>query len=261
MHHGFGCGVRSIELGGDSAFVHDEDPVGHAEHLGELRRDHQDRDAAPREVGEESVHLGLGAHVDAAGGLVDDEELRLGREPLGEHDLLLVAAREGRDRVLLRARLHLEALRPLRGGGAFAGAVDEAEPGQRVPQRQRRVAGDREVHDEPLLAPVLGHEADAGVDGGLRIPRTQRSAEQLDAAPVVAVDAEHGPRDLGAAGADESGEGDDLAGAHLEVDVAEHARAREPGDREHGVADLGLDLGEQLCDVAADHLAHDDRRS
>ena len=115
------------------------------------------------------------------------------------------------------AGLHLEALRPLGGDGAFAAAVDEAEPGQRVAQGQRRVAGDREVHDEALLAPVLGNEPHAGVDGGLRIPRTQRPAEQLDAAPVVAVDAEHGPRDLGATGADESGEGDDLAGAHLEV--------------------------------------------
>ena len=55
-------------------------------------------------------------------------------------------------------------------------------------------------------------------------PRTQRSAEQLDAAPVVAVDAEDGAGDLGAAGAHQPGEGDDLAGADLEADVVEHAR-------------------------------------
>ena len=34
--------------------------------------------------------------------------------------------------------------------------------------RQRRVAGDREVHHEPLLAAVLGHEADAGAHRGQR---------------------------------------------------------------------------------------------
>ena len=55
---------------------HDEDAVGHAEHLGQLGGDHQDRDALPGELGEQPVHLGLGADVDAAGRLVDDQQPR-----------------------------------------------------------------------------------------------------------------------------------------------------------------------------------------
>ena len=40
------------------------------------------------------IDLRLGAHVDAAGRLVEDQHPGLHREPLAEDDLLLVAARE-----------------------------------------------------------------------------------------------------------------------------------------------------------------------
>ena len=43
---------------------------------------------------EQLVDLGLGGDVDAAGRLVDDQDLGLEREPARQHDLLLVAARE-----------------------------------------------------------------------------------------------------------------------------------------------------------------------
>jgi hypothetical protein len=39
-----------------------------------------------------SVHLGLGADVDAAGRIVEQDHRGLGVQPLGEHHLLLVAA-------------------------------------------------------------------------------------------------------------------------------------------------------------------------
>ena len=87
------------ELAGDPALVHDQHAVGHPEHLGQLGGDHQHREALARELGHQAVHLGLGADVDAARRLVDDQDLRAGGEPLAEHDLLLVAARQEADGV------------------------------------------------------------------------------------------------------------------------------------------------------------------
>ena len=52
------------------------DAVGHAEHLGQLRRDHQHRHALAGELGEQPVHLGLRADVDPARRLVDDQQRR-----------------------------------------------------------------------------------------------------------------------------------------------------------------------------------------
>ena len=72
-HDGLGGRLGAVDVGGDAALAHDEHAVGHAEHLGQLGRDHEDRDALAGELGEQAVHLGLGAHVDAAGRLVDDE--------------------------------------------------------------------------------------------------------------------------------------------------------------------------------------------
>ena len=47
-----------------------------------------------RELAHQAMDLGLGADVDAARRLVEDEQLRIVGEPLAEHDLLLVAAGE-----------------------------------------------------------------------------------------------------------------------------------------------------------------------
>ena len=126
---------------------------------------------------------------------------------------------------------------------------------ERAQPRQRDVAGDREVHHQALLAAVLGDEAEAGAHGGERAPAGQALARHLDVAGVGLVDAEDRAGDLAAAGADEPGERDDLAGADVERDVEEHALAREALDLEHLLADLRVLLREERGEVAPDHAA------
>ena len=48
-------------------------------------------------VEDQLVDLVLRAHVDAAGGLVQQQDLRLGQQPAADDDLLLVAAGERAD--------------------------------------------------------------------------------------------------------------------------------------------------------------------
>src|SRR3990167_9951620 len=69
---GFGRG----HFGHETAFVHHVDAVRDAEQLGHLRRDHDHALALGRHLGDEGVDLVLGAHVDAARGLVEDEQDR-----------------------------------------------------------------------------------------------------------------------------------------------------------------------------------------
>jgi len=75
-----------------------------------------------------------------------------------------------------------------------------------------------------------------------------------DAAAVVAVDPEDGPRDLAPARADQPRERDDLAAADVERHVDEHALAGEALDLEDHVADVLL-LRDVLRELAADHRA------
>ena len=71
------------------------------------------------QLGDDPVDLDLGADVDAAGRLVEDQEPRLRRQPLRQHDLLLVAARQGADQLLDAGHPHVELLGVLVGDRAL----------------------------------------------------------------------------------------------------------------------------------------------
>ena len=64
----------------------------HAHDLRQVGADHDDGVAVTRQLVEHVVDLALGTDVDPTRGLVEDEDLRLRREPFAEHDLLLGAA-------------------------------------------------------------------------------------------------------------------------------------------------------------------------
>ena len=83
---------RALELAPDLAVAHDQDAVAHADQLLDLRGDHQDAGAVGGEPVDDLVDLVLGADVDAAGRLVEDEQARAAQQPLADHHLLLVAA-------------------------------------------------------------------------------------------------------------------------------------------------------------------------
>ena len=80
------------------------------------------------ELADHGVDLGLGADVDAARRLVEDEQRGLGVEPLAQHHLLLVAAGELGDRQVDRGRADRQPLaagsRPSR---VLLAAADEPE--------------------------------------------------------------------------------------------------------------------------------------
>ena len=191
------------------------------------------------------------------GGLVDDQEPRVGRQPLGDDDLLLVAARHGGGRHVQGVGLDLQPAGPRPGGGVLRGGGEQARAGETAPDDRGDVAGDGAVDDQALVAPVLGDEGDAGTDRGARAPWAHPPSAQGDGAPVVGVDAEDGPGDLAATGSDEAGQADDLARADGEGDVVELAGGGEALHVEDHLADLGRRLGEQLGDLAAHHAGDD----
>ncbi len=76
------------------AIAHDDDAIGIANQLLQLRRDHQQRQPVRTERFDKPDNFGVRAHVDAARRLVEDQELRFGEQPAREQHLLLVTARE-----------------------------------------------------------------------------------------------------------------------------------------------------------------------
>ena len=113
MHHCLlGC-LRTRQLTADPAFVEHDDAIAHAQELGQLGRDHDDSRPLPGELAHADVNLGFGAHVDTARRFVQDDQPRLGRQPLGQHDLLLVATAQVLHQQLAAWRPDLESLRPV----------------------------------------------------------------------------------------------------------------------------------------------------
>ena len=70
-----------------------------------LGRYHNDPLALVGQIDDELVDLILGAHVDAAGGFVQQQHLRLGQQPAADDDLLLVAAGQRADLGLLAGEM------------------------------------------------------------------------------------------------------------------------------------------------------------
>ena len=108
----------------DAAVGDDEHAVGEAEHLLDLARHHDDRGAGVGEPTDEGVDLGAGADVDTAGGLVEQQHAGAVHEPAGQHDLLLVAARERAGGAVGIGRPQLERLDLLAGHRALAALVE-----------------------------------------------------------------------------------------------------------------------------------------
>ena len=81
----------------DAALAEHQHPVGEAQHFGHFAGDEQYGEAFVGQPADHGVELGAGADVDAAGGLVEQQDPAAAQQPAGEHGLLLVAAGEGAD--------------------------------------------------------------------------------------------------------------------------------------------------------------------
>ena len=117
----------------DAAGSHHQDAVRQAYQFSHLGRDQEDRHAVGGKALDEAVDLGLGADVDAAGRLVQDQDLRLAGDPAGEDNLLLVAARQLADRLLQRWRLDAKAFDKPPDEGALSSGVGRSRTGTPSP--------------------------------------------------------------------------------------------------------------------------------
>src|SRR5919106_1827501 len=127
-------GLGPVEQTGLLALAHDQHAVAHGQHLGQIRGDEHDGHARASELIDDPVDVGLGAHVDPPGRLVEDQYGRPGVEPLGEHRLLLVAPREQPDGLREAGGADAELPAEPLGSRTFGAAVDEPEPRHVAPQ-------------------------------------------------------------------------------------------------------------------------------
>ena len=109
------------------ALAHHQHAVADADDLRQLARDHDDADAVAGELVDEAVDFGLGADIDAAGRLVEDQHLGLGLEQAREQHLLLIAAGQAADGHQRLAATRMPSARmALPPGSALPAQVEDA---------------------------------------------------------------------------------------------------------------------------------------
>ena len=252
----FSIRLGSRESRGLAPLAQDDDPIAHADELGQLRRNEQDCKSLRGELGDHRMDLGLALDVDALGRLVENHEPRIGGEPFGQHDLLLVAARKRLYGLVEIAELQPQSLQVRLDEGELASSPDQTGERRPVDHRQRGVGEDREIHDEALAEPVLRHVGYSPRHGVGRIREGRRLAGEPNLAGCRPVDAEQDAGHLGAAAPDQAAQADHLARAHGEGDVGEGAVTRKArgleDDRSRRRSPLRIDRAQG----SADHHLH-----
>ena len=185
--------LLAAQLGAGPPVAEDQHPVHQLEVLVDLGRQHDDGQPGGGQLAQQRVDVALGADVDAAGGVVEQQHRRVAGERAGDDHLLLVAAGQRGDRVGVAAEPDLEPVDVARepGGGVAGGDQPAARIGGQ--RRGREVLPDRQRREDRLLAPVPGDVGD---------PRRRAGGRARPQRPQVLV----------LALALEAGEADDLPG-------------------------------------------------
>ncbi len=238
---------------------HHQHAAGDGDELGQVGGDEEERDASRGEVADELVDLGLGADVDASGGLEEEQHPAVGRQRPGEHQLLLVAATQVHDGLRLGGVAQVE-----RGGVAveerpLPPRVDVGpEPPAHAPEY---VEGDvlphRHEREDPCVLPVLGDVAEPERQRFPRAADGDGAPLQPDLSRVAGVEAVEGLHQLLAAAPHETGQAQDLSLSQGEADVVEGALAGEVAHLQRDLPARGARALVEALDVAAHHHADD----
>src|SRR5260221_6800415 len=219
------------ELAHDRALLHDDDAVGEGEHGLGLGRDDDDADALIAQPAHDLDHVVLGADIHAARRLAQHAHLRRIGQPVGQPDLLLVAARQRAQQPLRRGRADMQPADMLVGDAPLERRLEQ-QARQPAEDADRDVLIDRLVGEQHEPA-AFRHEGDAGAPRRGGAAQQQRTTPDAQRAAIGAELAEEGARELELAASHEAVYAEHLALPHGQGDVAIGAPAAEPRGFEH----------------------------
>ena len=227
-----------------AAVAHDHDAVREAQDLLELGGDEDHRHALRGQVGDQALDLRLGADVDAAGGLVEDQELAA-RSPAsgpaapsaGCRRRGCGSGRSGSAGRMSSASMYSPTTLVLlaRASGAATRAGLNASTMFSATVRSSMIPSARRFSVEKAMRWSIGvaRAGDADV-----------LAAHLERAGVGGVGAEEQAGELGAAGAEQAGDADDLAVVQTSRSIGSSAPLRpSPSALRIGVAGRGRSRG------------------
>ena len=146
------------------AAAHYNHAVAHAENLRHFRGNHDDAFTGLDQAVHDVVNLNLCTNVNAARGLVKDENIRFGVDPLADNHLLLVTAGKLADNFINRRRLDAQGADVLLPLFFDFLLVEERPVAEALHIRQDQVVADALGKDKALALTVLREERNTRID-------------------------------------------------------------------------------------------------
>jgi len=204
-------GFAPHQLTGNSSAVHYQDTIRHPEDLVNLGGDYYNTRALARETADEVMDFRFGAHVDAAGRLIEKVDTRSHAEPFSEDDLLLIPSTQSSHGLVEAGQSYAEI--PYYGLGGLS------QPAR--PEEKLIVAGKTEVKPyrcvghQPFGFAVVRHEGEPTANRIERTSDTDLFAIEVEGAPIARTKAEDCFHEFRTAGANQSGQTEHFSGMYL----------------------------------------------
>ena len=237
-----------------------DDPVAVGGDLLELRGDDEKGKPVLAQALDQADDLGMGADVDAAGRLVENEEARLGGKPAREQRLLLIAAGEKADGLFRIRRADVEELDEAVGDLVLPAPREQAQPAALRLERQDDVLPHRQFRDDAFRLAILGREPEPQARGIPRRGDAHGLAVDEGLPAIGALDAEDELGRLGAAGAEKAREPHHLAGTDRQIERLQEAALAVILERDERLAGDGVALvavQRLRREFAAEHHRHE----
>ena len=127
-----------------------ENAVADPQHLLQLRRNKHHRHPFFGEVQHQLLNFGLGSYIYAARRLVENQNARLGDQPAGQDDFLLVSTAQIFYELVRRRRADAQEFDVLLGNFILLFSTQELEPAVPGLQRQDNILANSQVSQNPL---------------------------------------------------------------------------------------------------------------
>src|ERR1043166_9369363 len=173
------------------------------------------------------MDFALCGDIYASGGMIEQENPRVGAQPFSQRHLLLISATQLSNQLLQPGASNTHPAHHALGPSLFRASLQASDRYEAAESRYRNVGVNRKFADDPFSATIFRHVRDSMRQAVPR--RTDGSANSLDenGSAVVRDRAEYGSAEFCGSGSDQSGHPQDLAGPQLKTYIFESAGASE----------------------------------
>lgn len=197
-----------------------DDAVRNSGQFFQFGRDDHERHALGTEFFDHFEDFRMGADIDAAGRLIEDQKPGMGGKPACQNGLLLVATGQEFYRPVGIGRADVERFDEAFGKLRLLPARKRPRPALTGLKRQCDIVGHGKVADDTIRLALLRAKTEPGSDRGFGRGNGNRFPVYRGLAGIGLVDAKQQESRFRSAGTQETGDADDFAGANTKIEGA-----------------------------------------